>query len=718
VVTSDAAKAFQKIGGAGTGRIVSPAVAKIPVGSFLFTKGFLARDPDGHGLQFIESKFYREAMETIDEMKQQEWLEADGLGGFASGTVAGIRTRRYHALLLAATEPPAGRFVLVNGFDAWVETARGSFALSSQLYPADVVHPDGSGRIVEFAREPWPKWIFALEDGSRIEQEIFVIHGATMVAVSWRLTNASTKASLTVRPFLSGRDYHSLHHENAAFRFQPDIEGQRAVWHPYEGIPAIVVLHNGIYRYASDWYRNFVYEQERERGLDFAEDLAAPGTFSFDLSAGEAVLILAAEGFADVPVNKTSSELLADMRTAESARRKSFVTPLDRAADAYLVKRGTGKTIVAGYPWFTDWGRDTFISLRGLCVATERLDDARDILLEWAGVVSEGMLPNRFPDRGGPPEYNSVDASLWYVIAAHDFLTAAKTSRRIISAAQKTSLRKAIEAILTGYARGTRYGIRMDDDGLLGAGAPGVQLTWMDAKIGDWVVTPRIGKPVEVQALWLNALWIGSQFNDAYKEPFARGLESFRRRFWNVDQTCLYDVIDVDHQIGKLDAWFRPNQIFAVGGLPLQLIDGPQARQIVDAVEKRLWTPLGLRSLAPSEPDYAPHYLGSARERDAVYHQGTVWPWLAGPFIEAWLRVRSGTDAAKQEARTRFLAPLQVHLNHAGLGHVSEIADAEPPHTPRGCPFQAWSLAELVRLDRVVLAQSKSTPAAQRRTAR
>jgi len=647
-------------------------------------------------------------METVDEMKQQEWLEPDGLGGFASGTVAGIRTRRYHALLLAATEPPAGRVVLVNGFDASVETANGVFALSSQLYPPGVVHPDGSRRIVEFTREPWPKWLFALEDGTKVEQEIFTLHGAAMVALSWRPVSAPGTASLSVRPFFSGRDYHSLHHENPAFRFQPDIEGRRAVWHPYAGIPAIVALHNGIYRHASDWYRNFVYEQERERGLDFTEDLAAPGTFTFDLGAGEAALILAAQGFADVPAGKTASELLADLRAAESARRKSFVAPLDRAADAYLVKRGKGKTIVAGYPWFTDWGRDSFIALRGLCVATGRLDEARDILLEWSGVVSEGMLPNRFPDRGDEPEYNSVDASLWYVIAAHDFLTEAKSSKVKMTPSQKTALRAAIDAILSGYSRGTRYGIRMDADGLLAAGTSGVQLTWMDAKIGDWVVTPRVGKPVEIQALWLNALWIGSQFSAAWKQALARGLDSFHRRFWNAEEICLYDVLDVDHQAGKLDPSFRPNQIFAVGGLPLQIVEGERAEKIVDAVEKRLWTPLGLRSLAPGAPGYAPRYRGSPGERDAVYHQGTVWPWLAGAFVEAWLRVRGGTEAAKQEARTRFVAPLQTHLNHAGLGHVSEIADAEPPHTPQGCPFQAWSLAELLRLDRVVLAQSKN----------
>ena len=658
-------------------------------------------------------------MSALVEMIQDEWLEADGLGGFASGTVSGIRTRRYHALLLTATKPPAGRIVLVNGFDASVETANGNFALSSQLYPPEVMHPDGAKRIIEFKREPWPKWMFALEDGTEIEQQVFALHGASLVALSWRLLQPATKAVLTVTPFLSGRDYHSMHHENSAFQFQPGINGRRLAWHPYPGIPGIIALHNGDYRHQPDWYRNFVYVQERERGLDFTEDLAAPGEIRMDLSAREGILIFAAEGFdgGALALDQTVENLIVDLRAKEHKRRVSFATPLDRAADAYLVKRGNGKTIVAGYPWFTDWGRDTFISLRGLCLATGRLDDARDILLEWSNMVSEGMLPNLFPDQSDRPEYNSVDASLWYIVAAHDFLTATQARGGMDYQWQKKSLHKAVDAILTGYSQGTRYGIRMDQDGLLAAGVPSVQLTWMDAKVGDWVVTPRIGKPVEVEALWLNALWIGSQFNDAWKEPLARGLDSFRRRFWNAEGNHLYDVVDADQQPGKLDGSFRPNQIFAVGGLPLQIIDGEHAKQIVDAVERRLWTPLGLRSLAPEEPGYAPHYQGGVRERDGSYHQGTVWPWLIGPFVEAWLRVRDGSEHAGREALVRFLAPLIEHLNHAGLGHVSEIADAENPHTPHGCPFQTWSLAELLRLDRVVLAEKPVQASAHRSAA-
>ncbi len=639
---------------------------------------------------------------------EAEWLEADGLGGFASGTVSGMRTRRYHALLLTAVTPPTGRFVLVNGFDAWVDTPAGTFALSSQLYSPDVVHPDGARRIESFAVEPWPRWCFLLEDGTRIEQEIFARHDAPIVALSWRLTEPHVGVTLSLRPFLSGRDYHALHHENLAFRFDAEVQDGRVIWHPYPDVPGIIAFSNGTYTHQPDWYRNFLYKEEQARGLDHTEDLATPGTFRWSLSQGEAVLILAAENqqsgmlsLIDIPAHK----YLQTLRAAERQRRQRFPSRLHRAADAYLVRRSEGKTIVAGYPWFTDWGRDTFIALRGLCLATGRLDDARDILLAWAGTVSEGMLPNRFPDRGDAPEFNAVDASLWYIIAVHDFFQAMAAQKREVSPRDQHILRSASEAILSGYAKGTRYGIRLDTDGLIAAGETGVQLTWMDAKVGEWVVTPRIGKPVEVEALWLNALSIAGTFSEQWKEFFARGRETFQARFWNEASGSLYDVVDVNHHTGTADAAFRPNQILAVGGLPISLLDPDRARRVVDAVEARLWTPLGLRSLAPGEPGYTPRYQGGVRERDGAYHQGTVWPWLIGPFVEAWVRVQGNTAEAKRAARARYFEPLMQHLDEAGLGHIAEIADGDPPHTPRGCPFQAWSVGEALRLSLTVLSE-------------
>ncbi len=650
----------------------------------------------------------------------REWLEADGLGGFASGTVAGIRTRRYHALLLTATTPPTGRVVLVNGFDAWVTTPAGSWAITSQAYGPDVIHPDGASRADGFALEPWPRWTFSLPDGTRIAQEIFVPRDASAAAVAWKLLSGTGAVRLEVRPFLSGRDYHSLHHENPDFRFETEGEASsdgHVRFRPYADRPAIAMRVNGTYAHGPDWYRNFLYAEERARGLDFTEDLASPGTLRFDLSAGEGIWLMAAEGHEAALGSGRAEAALESLRAAERARRAAFPTRLERSADAYLVRRGAGKTVVAGYPWFTDWGRDTFIALRGLCLATGRLDEAGEILVQWAGAVSEGMLPNLFPDGKVQPEFNSVDASLWYLIAVHEYFQARAAAGRRVAGTERKALQEAFGAILSGYARGTRFGIRADSDGLLAAGVPGVQLTWMDAKVGDWVVTPRIGKPVEIQALWWNALKIADGFTDAFRDLLAKATDSFEKRFWNEAEGHLHDVVDVDHRPGTADATLRPNQIFAVGGLPFPLVTGERARRIVDAVEARLATPLGPRTLPPDHPDYHPRYVGGPLERDGAYHQGTVWPYLQGAFADAWVRVRGGGAAAVAEARDRFLAPLLAHLDEAGLGHVSEIADADLPHTPRGCPFQAWSLGELIRLDRVILATPPAPRNARRNTA-
>lgn len=632
-----------------------------------------------------------------------EWLEADGLGGFASGTVSGIRSRRYQALLLTATTPPAGRMVLVNGFDAWVETPEGAFAISSQRYAPDVIHPDGASRIESFEYEPWPRWRFRLTHTLVVEQEVFVPRGESCVMLSWKVVSENAiPAKLKVRLFLSGRDFHSMHHENGSFCFDEEQSGERMTCRSYAGVPAVVAFSNGRYVHEPTWYRNFAYSEEQARGLDSTEDLASPGLFEFSVSRQPAVLMLAAEGHASTDIESVEA-WYAHVRTSELHRRKTFKTPLERAADAYLVKRGEGKTLIAGYPWFGDWGRDTFIALRGLCIATGRLEDARDILVQWAGAVSQGMLPNRFPDSGEQPEFNSVDASLWYIIAVNDYLVEAENWPGLTDDCHTEKLRAAVEAILVGYSSGTRFGIRADDDGLLAAGERGQQLTWMDARVADREITPRIGKPVEIQALWLNALAIGARFSPRWHPLLEKGLAAFETSFWNEHAGYLADVIDCNHHAGDIDLTFRPNQIFAIGGLPLQLLSDDKARRVVDAVEMLLLTPVGLRSLAPGELGYTAHYGGSVAQRDGGYHQGTVWPWLTGAFVEAWVRVRGNTAVAKENARARFLPPLHQHLRGAGLGHISEICDAEAPHLPRGCPFQAWSLGELLRLQHNVL---------------
>lgn len=621
---------------------------------------------------------------------QAEWLEADGLGGFASGTASGIRTRRYHALLLAATTPPTGRFTFVNGYEAWVETNEGRVFLTSHRYAPNVIYPDATNRVASFAHEPWPEWRYSLPGLATLVHGILCEKEQAATTLYWRIENGA--ARLFVRLLMSGRDYHSLHHENPNFDFGYEQDDDRLLFRPYRDLPRVTVRTNGVYRHQPEWYRNFLYSEEQARGLDCTEDLASPGVLEFDLANSEASCVLSLEG------HDTGDDISA-IRERELQRRKSFPSPLARAADAYIVRRGSGRTIIAGYPWFGDWGRDTFIAMRGLCIASGRLEDARQILLEWAGAVSDGMLPNRFPDWGGSPEYNSVDASLWFVIAVREFMHSAGQG---VSRGEREILRGAIQAILKGYTQGTRFRIHADDDGLLAAGEPGVQLTWMDAKIGDWVVTPRIGKPVEVQALWINALKIGAEFDQRWGRLHETAMRSFGERFWDGKLGHLHDVVDVDHRPGSIDSSFRPNQIFAVGGLPYPLLEGERARAVVDAVESRLLTPLGLRSLSPDAPGYCPHYAGGVRERDGAYHQGTVWPWLIGAFVEAWVRVRENSARSRHEAGRRFLIPLLSHLDEAGLGHLPEIADADPPYTPRGCPFQAWSVGEALRISQLL----------------
>jgi predicted glycogen debranching enzyme len=664
---------------------------------------------------------------TVADDFSREWLEPDGRGGFASGTANGLRTRRYHALLLCATRPPAGRVVLVNGVEAWVETAGRRQALTRQWYAPDVISPADAAPCVSFKHDPWPTWDLALDGGTIVRMSCLVTHASAKTVLRWDVQAGpegaqATDLILKVRPLLSGRDYHALHRENGAFDFTAETDGQWVRWRPYGGLPAVVAQTNGQYAHEPDWYRNFLYVCERERGLDDIEDLAAPGVFSFDLRAAPGIMLLSAQEGGQAVADRAAAPRDCGAQDAlaraeryagqESARRASFSGVLHCAADAYVVSRDDGLTVLAGFPWFTDWGRDTFIAMRGLLLATGRLDDARAILLAWVPYISKGMLPNRFPDDGGEPAYNAVDASLWFVVAVHEYLAMAHAA-----AADRSRLQQACELILAGYAAGTRHGIAADPDGLLRAGCPGIQLTWMDAKVGDWVVTPRVGKPVEVQALWINALRIAQGWNPDWGALQERASASFAARFSKPDGSGLYDVVDVDHEPGRVDGGIRPNQIFAVGGLPHALLDGPLARAVVDQVERELLTPLGLRTLAPADPRYIGRYAGAPAQRDAAYHQGTAWPWLLGPFVQAWLRVRlqaGELDAlALSQARARFLAPLDRHLDEGGLGHIAEVADGDSPHQWGGTPFQAWSLGEFLRLRSMLDAGTPDIPPAE-----
>ena len=478
-----------------------------------------------------------------------EWLETNGRGGFASGTVAGPNTRRYHELLLIARNPPVDRVVLVNHLDERVEIAGQSVPFSSNCYPG-TIHPDGYTRCIGFSSQPWPAWTYDVS-GVQVIREIFCPQGRDMVVVRWRLTAVGGQtARLAVRPMLSGRDYHFTHHENGSLQTGARVNGH-VVWQLYEGLPAIRAFCHGTYRHAPDWYRRVQFPVEQERRLGFEEDWWSPGEFSMELAADQpAHLVFTTEAVETVDVEAlVRDERWRRSRLVDSAPGGDrLLRALWQATDAYLSNRGAQKTVVAGYPWFTDWGRDAFISLPGLCLATGRHDIARQVIMAFSAHVSQGMIPNRFPDEGETPEYNTIDASLWFVHAVGRYFDYSKDEETV-----RRSAWPAVRAILDGYRQGTRYGIRMDADGLIAGGAPGVQLTWMDAKVGDWVVTPRCGKPVEVQALWVRALAVGEEFaakfsDKAYakrcEDDRIRAIKSFRARFWYEQGGYLYDVVD------------------------------------------------------------------------------------------------------------------------------------------------------------------------------
>lgn len=635
---------------------------------------------------------------NFEAASSREWLETDGIGGFASSTISGAHTRRYHTLLTAATKPPLGRVSMLSKFEEIVTIDGKSFALSANQYP-NAVFPDGFKYLKDFRLNPFPVWTFEIE-GVRIEKRIFMVYGENTTVVEFKAENSIAEISLELKPLLSFRDYHSLQHSNSEFNSQYDSTENFVTVKPYEEMPPLNFAHNALsINNSGVWYRNFQYAIERERGFDYLEDLFQPFIMNFNLSAESAVVIASTEirKFSDI-TNLEKSEIARRENLIETAGAKNdFVKELVLAADQFIVSRGAGKTVIAGYPWFSDWGRDTMIALNGLTLAANRTEIAKSILYEFSLHISEGMIPNRFPDAGDEAEYNTVDATLWYFEAVRAY-----TEKTNDYAFVRENLYEKFVNIVLWHVCGTRYNIKVDAaDGLLYAGDKTVQLTWMDAKIGDFVVTPRTGKAVEIQALWYNALCVmagfAEKFGDEkdrriYEEMAAETKESFNREFWNEQEECLFDVVDGDEK----DASVRPNQIFAVS-LPNTMLSIGRAQKIVAKVEADLLTPIGLRSLSPKDKNYCPVYIGTPFERDSAYHQGTVWAWLIGAFIDAYRRVCP--NGQKTDARVNeILDGFRLQLNEAGVGQISEIFDASEPFKPRGCPAQAWSVAEVLRV--------------------
>jgi predicted glycogen debranching enzyme len=648
---------------------------------------------------------------NLDAASRREWLETNGLGGFATSTIVSLNTRRYHGLLVAATQPPVGRMVLLSKLEETLTVDGHAFELSVNEYP-QTIHPRGYEFQREFRLDPFPTFIYET-GGLQIMKTIFMIQGENTLVVQYELVGPLTgkSAELNVCPLIAFRDFHSLTQENAKLNSNVGFEPRMAAISPYFGLPPLYLAHNAHETGADgSWFLNFQYRVERERGLEFAEDLFNPCWLKFDLTTGPATIIAS--------TLKKDVASASNLRAAEIRRRESIAAlspapdeitrTLTIAADQFIVARGNGKTVIAGYPWFSDWGRDTMISLAGLTLPSLRFDIARGMLRTFAHSVSQGMLPNRFPDAGEAPEYNTVDATLWFFEATRAYLAATHDSDFV-----RGELYNVLADIIAWHIRGTRYNIHADADGLLNAGEQGVQLTWMDAKVGDQVITPRQGKPVEIQALWYNALCImadlAEEFEDAhghkqYSTMATLARWSFNQAFWRDDLGCLYDVIETrTSQETIKDASIRPNQILAVS-LHYTMLTKERAERLVEFVRAQLLTPMGLRTLAATDPQYHAHYIGGPAERDAAYHQGTVWPWLIGPFVSAYLRVHEQSEEALEQA-AKWLEPLEAYLMNEGVGQVAEIfegdevANGEGGSKQRavGCPAQAWSIAELLR---------------------
>jgi predicted glycogen debranching enzyme len=655
-------------------------------------------------------RFGRDICGNLSAAESREWLVTNGIGGFASGTVAGSLTRRYHGLLIAALQPPLGRTQLATILDEIVRYSGGTHALATHHWGSGAVDPQGFLNLANFRLEGTvPVWTYALAD-ALLEKRVWMVHGENTTCIQYTLARASSPLEIDLKALVNYRDFHSLTHAGDwRMKIAPVEHGVMVL--PFDtATPFFLKSAQASCEPRHEWYRDCFLPRERERGLEDREDHLFAALFRGKLNPGESLTILAtteAKASLDGEPSRAEqknheAELLKtwhEKNEGLAGKAPSWLRQLVLAADQFVVKRSLpeqpdGRSVIAGYHWFADWGRDTMIALPGLALATSRPEIARQILLAFSGYVDGGMLPNTFPDVGGKPEYNSVDAALWYFEAVRQYFAATQ------DAATLQKLFPILAGMIDAHLAGTRYNIHVDnDDGLLYAGGPGIQLTWMDVKIGDWVVTPRTGKPVEINVLWINALETMAQFArlleksaDNYERLATQAKNSFQK-FWNAERNCCFDVIDVPGfgKSGGRDASLRPNQIFAVS-LPVSPLSPEQQRSVVDTCAQRLLTCHGLRSLAPGEPNYTGHYEGDARSRDAAYHQGTVWGWLLGPFALAHFRVYNDRSAA-----LRHLEPLGAHISAYGLGTLAEIFDGDAPHSPCGCIAQAWTVGEVLR---------------------
>lgn len=650
--------------------------------------------------------FGREVCGDLAVAETREWLVTNGIGGFASGTVAGHLTRRYHGLLLAALRPPLGRTLLLAKLDETVEYD-GIYRDNGRYYPLfnnrwgdGKSEPNGYRFLNRFHLEgTTPVWTFAVAN-ALLEKRIWMQPGANTTYIHYKLVRATGPLGFEAKAFANYRDYHST---TMMDDWETDIfpvEHGLSLQLNDAPQPCYLLSQRAAITPQNDWYEDFFLSIEEYRGQnDVQDDHLYAALVRATLQPGESLTLVAST---EPNPNLDGDAAYAERRAYEAALleragvkgRPTAVQQLTLAADQFVVERPTerdknGRSIIAGYHWFSDWGRDTMIALPGLTLNTNRPEIAASILRTYAQFLDQGMIPNRFPDAGETPEYNTVDATLWYVEAVRAYFQATGDQDLL------RELYPTLAEIYLWYRRGTRYNIHMDEtDGLIYAGEEGVQLTWMDAKIGSWVVTDRIGKPVEINALWYNALCAMADFANVLGEDpieyqqLAEKCKIGFQRFWQEKMGYCYDILDgPDGHDGKL----RPNQLLAIS-LPHSPLPLAQGRSVIDACARHLLTAHGLRSLSPDDAAYVGHYGGDQLKRDSAYHQGTVWAWLIGPFVTAHLKVYNDREMARS-----FIRPLLQHMVAHGVGSVSEIFDGDPPFTPRGCIAQAWSVAELLR---------------------
>ncbi|WP_121968317.1 amylo-alpha-1,6-glucosidase [Leptolyngbya sp. BC1307] len=660
--------------------------------------------------------FGRAICSSLPQAEQREWLIANGIGGYGCGTLAGTLTRCYHGLLVAALKPPLGRTLLLTKLDETVSYQRMSYPLSCDRWAGGTLTGHGYLQLERFHLEGTiPVWHYAIAD-ALLEKRIWMQPGENTTYIQYQLCRATGPLTLSIKALINYRDHHSVTQskdwDEQPVQTKPHPKGLQ-IQAFEEATPFYLLSDKGQLLPASKWYQHYLLTVDHYRGLVHLDDNLHAATLRTTLRPGETLTIVAS----------THPQPSLDGQTALSTRQQyeqnlltqalpapslphspappPWIQQLTLAADQFIVDRTIpgndtpgndtpGKTIIAGYPWFGDWGRDTMIALPGLTLATQRPEIARPILRTFARYLSQGMLPNAFPEANDTPGYNTVDAILWYFEAIRAYIAATQDDDLL------QELFPALAEVIDWHVRGTRYQIHLDSDGLIYAGQPGEQLTWMDAKVDDWVVTPRIGKPVEINALWHNALMAMAQFCRRLNKPDSeymalaqRAATSFEK-FWQTDAGYCYDVIDGPE--GN-DAALRPNQVFAVSLALAPPLTAQQQKAIVDTSAQQLLTSHGMRSLNPTHPDYIGRYGGDRYKRDGAYHQGTVWSWLIGPFVQAHLKVYQDPAAARS-----LLMPLAHHLRTGCVGTLSEIFDGDPPYLPRGAYAQAWSVAEVLRL--------------------